>query len=115
MSDVKQFFLFFSVIASLLVGCNKKDAAGNTGPIPSPDVPPPAAVAAVAENAPRANVTGQPDAFLTGQLQAFVKSKGRMPGNFTEFARQLVSIPKPPAGTKWVLDSADQSVKAVAQ
>jgi len=102
-------------MAGLVVGCGKKDAGPNAGPIPSPDVPPPPAVAAVAENAPRANVTGQPDQFLTAQLQAFVTSQGRLPGNFTEFARHLVSIPKPPNGTKWVIDSSDKSVKAVAQ
>jgi hypothetical protein len=76
--------------------------------------PPPAVVAANADNYVRANVTGQPDPFLTQQLRGFISKYGRLPESFAEFKRQsLDSMPTPPEGTKWVIDSSDSQVKSV--
>lgn len=78
-------------------------------PLPAP--PPP--VAARADNYVRANVTGQPDPFLTEQLRTFVTQKHRMPESFAEFAgARLDSVPRPPAGQKWIIDSGTMEVKA---
>jgi hypothetical protein len=71
-------------------------------------------VAANAENSVRENVAGEVDQFLTSQLRTFVQEKGRLPASFAEFAKaRLDSIPRPPAGTKWVIDAPSQQVKAV--
>ncbi len=81
---------------------------------PTKPLPPSPTVAANAENSVQAGVNGQADAFLTSQLRIFINQKGRLPQSFTEFARlRLDSMPTPPAGTKWVIDSADSQVKAV--
>ena len=57
---------------------------------------------------------GEVDSFMTGQLHIFVNQKGRMPVSFTEFANtRLDSIPRPPDGTKWVIDATAVQVKAV--
>jgi hypothetical protein len=119
----KHLVLITSLAGIILGGCHKQDA--NSTPSAAPNstdpaaqaaqAPPPAAVASRAENPVKANVTGQPDPFLTAQLRTFIKNKGRIPASFAEFARQaLDSIPQPPAGTKWVIDSADKTVKAVS-
>jgi len=82
---------------------------------PAKALPPPSpTVAANADNSVQANVSGQADPFLTSQLQIFISKNGRMPNSFTEFARQrLDSMPVPPAGTKWAIDTAVSQVKAV--
>jgi len=78
--------------------------------------PPPPSIAANADNSVRENVAGIPDPFLTGQLKVFIQQKGRMPISFTEFAHtRLDSIPRPPEGKKWVIDTAASQVKAVSQ
>jgi len=123
---MKLLLLLTCFLSLALVGCHKKDApqpqtpqaAGDTTAAPDPaKLPPPtAAVAARADNAPRDNVDGEVNAFLTAQLRTFVQKQGRMPGSFMEFKNAaLDSVPQPPAGKKWVIDRAAVSVKAVAQ
>jgi hypothetical protein len=71
-------------------------------------------VTATAENALTENAAGEPDPFLTQQLRLFMQEKSRMPESFTELARaRLDSVPRPPEGKKWVIDTATQQVKAV--
>ncbi len=119
---MKHLALFISLATFVLVGCHKKEAApANSGapetaasPQPAkPPPPPPKYVTANAQNAPAENVAGEVNAFLTQQLRIFIREKGRMPESFTELARvRLDSIPRPPAGKKWVIDNATKEVKA---
>jgi hypothetical protein len=96
--------------ASQVPGSDATIAGQPTAPLP----PPSKAVAANAENNVRENVAGEVDQFLTSQLKIFVQDKGRLPGSFAEFARaRLDSIPRPPAGTKWVIDAPTQPVNAM--
>jgi hypothetical protein len=63
----------------------------------------------------RPAVIGDVDPFLTSQLRDFVSKQGRLPESFSEFATlRLDSIPRPPAGKKWVIDVAGMQVKAVS-
>jgi len=112
-------------LAVFLAACHKKDAAvsptpsasdtGVTGEPAKPLAPPPKSVTANAENNVRENVGGEVDQFLTSQLKIFIQNKGRLPVSFAEFASaRLDSIPRPPAGTKWVIDAANQQVKSAA-
>jgi hypothetical protein len=115
-----------SLAACALLGCYKKAAApGGTGPDPAPEStavqpakplpPPPAFISARADNYVRQNVTGEVDAAMTRELRAFAQKKGRLPNSFAEFAKDgLDSIPSPPDGKKWVIDSSDLTVKAMA-
>ena len=122
---MKHLALFVSLAIFVLVGCHKKEAApassGAPGTVASPPPakpppPPPAYVTANAQNALAENVAGEVNAFLTEQLRIFIREKGRMPENFAELARtRLDSIPRPPAGKKWVIDNATKEVKAAAQ
>src|SRR6267154_1020010 len=77
-------------------------------PVPAKPLPaPPPSVAARADNYLRENVAGIPDPFLTEQLRTFIEQKHRMPESFAEFATsRLDSIPRPPEGKKWVIDTA---------
>jgi len=119
---MKNLALFISLATFVLVGCHKKEAApANSGapetaasPQPAkPLPPPPAYVTAAAQNAPAENVAGEVNVFLTEQLRIFIREKGRMPESFAELARtRLDSIPRPPAGKKWVIDNATKEVKA---
>ena len=90
---------------------NKTQAAANTAkPLP----PAPTYIVTKADNVVRQTVSGEVDLFMTGQLHIFVQQKGRMPESFTEFANtRLDSIPRPPDGTKWAIDTAAVQVKAV--
>jgi hypothetical protein len=124
-------FVPLLVLATLtLPGCHKKEAevvnqSQNPSDLGTPVnaapggkaealPPPPAKVAANAENAVRENVSGQVDPNLTAQLRSFVQKYGRLPQSFTEFAnRGLDSMPRPPEGTKWVIDAPNQQVKSV--
>lgn len=57
---------------------------------------------------------GSVHAQLTAQLRMFKALKGRMPENFYEFANTVGdSVPRLPDGMKFVIDPADQTVKAV--
>jgi hypothetical protein len=87
------------------------------GPVapPEPPQPPSREVLARAENNARQAVVGEVDAVLTAELRAFFQQKNRLPATFAEFARaRLDSVPRPPAGKKWVIDSENLEVKAVA-
>jgi hypothetical protein len=76
--------------------------------------PPPAVVAARADNYVRQNVEGQVDGFLTEQLRTFIQQKQRFPESFVEFAAaRLDSVPRPPEGKRWVIDAATVQVKSV--
>ncbi len=134
-------FLLPLLIAGVLTGCHKKEqpratentpaaapqaaapepAQPATAPaeetplaLPVPQGPPPAPVAARAQNQIVATVEGDIDPFLTSQLKAFVMKEQRLPNSFAEFAnRKLDSIPRPPEGKRWVIDAANLQVKAV--
>src|SRR6266487_179954 len=109
-----------AVAALAIFGCGKKPAPPVTGTPTSGEAapgalppPPPKYVTAAAQNAPAENVAGEVNAFLTEQLRIFIREKGRMPESFAELARtRLDSIPRPPAGKKWVIDNATKEVKA---
>jgi hypothetical protein len=125
--------LLASLTLLLFLGCHKKQAAADAGTNPEgsstaasadqaqgqpvsnkPLPPPPPPVAANANNAVQAGVNGQVDPFLTTQLRIFMNQTGRLPQSFAELAsRRLDSMPVPPQGTKWVIDSSDSQVKAV--
>ena len=117
---MKHLALVISLTTFVLVGCHKKEAAPpETAAAPAsqqpakPLPPPPAYVTANAQNAPAENVAGEVNAFLTEQLRTFIREKGRMPESFAELARvRLDSIPHPPAGKKWVIDTTSKEVKA---
>jgi len=81
---------------------------------PKPLPPPPQYISLRAENALRQGVSGTVDPFLTQQLRIFVEKNHRMPESFHEFVNtRLDSIPRPPEGTKWVIDTATLQVKSV--
>jgi hypothetical protein len=120
------------LIALFAAGCHKSDAPAGQQPAsatdnsaapapepssatPLPPVPAPNPnVVARTENAVQANVAGEVNEFLTQQLRVFIQQQGRLPQTFAEFARaRLDNVPRPPPGTKWVIDSASQEVKAV--
>ena len=116
-----RFAALLAVAVLTLPGCSKKpdspspSAEQKPGETPAGATlpPPPKYVAANAQNAPAENVTGEVNAFLTGQLRIFIREKGRLPESFAELARtRLDSIPRPPEGKKWVIDSATREVKA---
>jgi len=129
--------LKFKIISGLLIGviglcapgCHKKDASSVSGGQPATNsargdaangseavsTPPSPAVTARAQNAVQQSVAGDVDASLTAQLRVFVQKQGRLPANFGEFANaRLDSVPRPPAGKKWVIDGPNLQVKAVA-
>ena len=129
--NVTMRFAALVLLAFALLGCHKKQAdvvnqsqnpsdlgtpviAAPDGKGAEPTAPPPPRVAANAENSVRENVTGTVDPNLTAQLRSFVQKYGRLPQSFTEFAnRGLDNMPRPPEGTKWVIDAPNQQVKAV--
>ena len=81
---------------------------------PKPIPPPPQYITVRAENNVQQGVSGKVDMFLTEQLHIFIQKNHRMPESFHEFVNtRLDSIPRPPEGTKWVIDTAAMQVKAV--
>jgi hypothetical protein len=129
------FKIFALIVLASLTGCKKNQdnpaasadpapvaapegvpvAAGQTEPSQQPLPPPPSYVAAQARNAVQTGAAGSVDEFLTSQLRIFIQQKGRLPQSFAEFAAtRLDSVPHAPEGSKWVIDSATQEVKAVA-
>ena len=131
---MKRLMLLVPVAAIALAGCHKQaapaeqpqaQAAPATGgapadapptPPPAPSGPPPLYVTANADDTLRANVTGDMSPFLTQQLRLFIQDNRRLPVSFSEFAaKRLDSVPRPPEGQKWVIDSATQEVKAVSK
>jgi hypothetical protein len=126
--------VLLAIACALGMGCRKKAAPaasatesvaatnavaeGEGGPVapPEPPQPPPREVLARADDQSRQAVVGDVDPFLTAELQKFIQQKNRMPASFSEFARaRLDSVPRPPAGKRWVIDAASLEVKAVAQ
>ena len=123
-----------------LIGCSKKEAAA---PAEQPAAPAPAAEAqpdaprtvvnstpsapsqtpAAAKRPVAAPVTavnpadalvGAVHGFMTQQLQQFVKEKGRLPRDFSEFAgARMDSVPRPPEGMMYVIDEKNLQVKVV--
>jgi hypothetical protein len=131
---MRRIFPIACVIALAVVACKKKPgpSAGAGQPPATPETtgqaaparppaapaaaPPPRVVTANAQNQVQQNVSGDVSAFLTQQLGIFVREKGRLPQSFAELAAaRLDSMPRPPQGKKWVIDAADQQVKAVGQ
>lgn len=117
-----RFLLWLTVGLVAVAGCKKQDAAGpgsagsggETNPAALP--PAPAYVSSKAENRPVDNAVGEVNPFLTQQLQIFIQQKQRMPQSFAELATfRLDSVPIPPEGKKWVIDSATRQVKAIAK
>lgn len=105
---MKKSSLLLAATALAIFGCGKP-----ADPSAPPPVPP--AVASAAENKPAQNVTGEVNPFLTEQLAIFIQQKQRLPADFAELARtRLDSVPRPPEGRKWVIDTASRQVKAVA-
>ena len=101
--------LLTTAVLLCLGGCGKKPPAITAAPATND-------TSAAATTAATQPVDGQVDLFLTQRLRAFVQQKGRLPADFGELARTtLDSRPRPPVGTKWVVDPATQEVKAVKQ
>jgi hypothetical protein len=120
--------LLATLIAAIgLTGCHRNDNVGETAPPAnvtgqpqSPDAsasataPVAPVVAARTENGVRENLVGEVNPILTAQLHIFVQQKGRLPQSFNEFVNaRLDSVPRPPAGKRWAIDSSSSEVKAV--
>lgn len=121
---MKILILLLTLAGLALTACKKKGetpppstnapaapaAAAPAQPLP----PPPRHIEAAAQNVPQASAAGEVNPFLTEQLRIFVQQYRRLPTSFTELAtKRLDSIPGPPPGTKWVIDSSTMQVKAV--
>jgi len=95
-------------LAVLVAGCRKADTAAQQSP---PGVP--AAVQARADNTVHETISGDINPALTQQLQMFVQQNGHPPATFAEFAAaRLDSIPRPPAGKKWAIETSTLQIKA---
>lgn len=121
---MKTLVLLLTLAGLTLTACKKKAEApppatnAPAAPAPAPTAqplpPPPRHIEAAAQNAPQAAAAGEVNPFLTEQLRIFVQQYRRMPTSFTELAtKRLDSIPGPPPGTRWVIDSSTMQVKAV--
>ena len=91
-------------------------AANEPAPIrrrAAPATPVPQAAPAQASGVDEALV-GAVHTFMTAQLKKFIEEKGRIPKDFSEFASsRMDSVPRPPAGMKFVIDETTQEVKVV--
>ncbi|MEO8427880.1 MAG: hypothetical protein ABI651_12290 [Verrucomicrobiota bacterium] len=59
-------------------------------------------------------LVGAVHTFMTAQLKKFIGEQGRMPKDFSEFAgSRMDSVPRAPAGMKFVIDETTQEVKVV--
>jgi hypothetical protein len=131
-NSMKKRLCFIPVLLLLLSGCHKQatqpvaqipDAGDSNAPAAAqadgshpaaPLPPPPAVVAANADNIVRENVSGEVDPFLTQQLRIFVDQYNRIPQSFAEFAgHRLDSMPRAPEGMKYVIDRATVEVKSI--
>ena len=122
-NEIMKSVLVIAVAVLISFGCGRqaKPAAPSQTQSPGgatvgePAAAAPKYVTAVAENRPAENVTGEVDAFLTEQLGLFIREKRRLPESFAELVRtRLDSVPRPPTGKKWVIDSATRQVKAAS-
>jgi hypothetical protein len=53
-------------------------------------------------------------AFMTAQLRSFIREKGRLPNDFSEFASsKMDSVPFAPPGMQYVIDATTREVKVV--
>jgi hypothetical protein len=111
--------LLLTVVALTMAGCGRKVDSSTPTQTPAAagaavETPAPRYVTAVAENKPAAYAAGEVNAFLTEQLRIFVQQKQRLPADFAELARvRLDSVPRPPEGRKWVIDTTTREVKAM--
>ncbi len=124
-----------------LAGCGKKAApAAETAPAPAPENQAPADAAAPAaqttpERPSRPTVVardtvapvapaplpaesqalvGAVHGFMTQQLHIFVQQYGRLPQSFGEFtSARMDSVPRPPEGTRYVIDTNAMVVRVV--
>lgn len=103
-------------LALALPGCARKKPptpAADTGPESLPAAP--IAKRAVRPNQAKENVdqnVGIVDPIMTKQLRIFLREAGRMPESFSELANaRMDSVPRPPEGMKWIIDSATVEVK----
>ena len=91
-------------------------AANEPAPPPrrsAPATPVPQAAAPQASRVDEALV-GAVHTFMTAQLKKFIAEQGRMPKDFSEFAgARMDSVPRAPAGMKFVIDETTQEVKVV--
>ena len=79
----------------------------------APATPVPQAASLQASSVDEALV-GAVHTFMTAQLRKFIEEKGRIPKDFSEFASsRMDSVPRPPAGMKFVIDETTQEVKVV--
>jgi type IV secretory pathway VirB10-like protein len=92
------------------------EPAANPAPPPrraAPATPVPQAAPAQASSVDEALV-GAVHTFMTAQLKKFIAEQGRMPKDFSEFAgARMDSVPRAPAGMKFVIDETTQEVKVV--
>ena len=59
-------------------------------------------------------LVGAVHTFMTAQLRKFIEEKGRIPKDFSEFvSSRMDSVPRPPAGMKFVIDETTLEVKVV--
>ena len=134
-------FLLAALCACAICGCSKRaasSAANNLQPAPEqaaqieadyvlPAQVPTATAANPATPRPQSTqrtppaqqpiqqrLNGAIHARLTILLRQFVEKNGRMPESFGEFANSAMdSVPLAPDGMKFVIDTADRTVKAV--
>jgi hypothetical protein len=128
--------LLIPLVTLIVAGCHKAGSAGQAQPasaalnaqssaataqradvsqIATTTGPLAPGVGTRAENTVRETVEGDVNPFLTDQLRIFVQQQGRLPRTFTEFVRaRLDSIPRPPAGKMWAIDSGSSQIKAVS-
>ena len=138
---MKQPLIFFTLSVCAFCGCSKRGASSAANsPQPAPDqaaqieaqyvLPSQEPIATAAnpatprpQSAQRTPPAQQPiqqrlngaiHARLTILLRQFVEKNGRMPESFGEFANSAMdSVPLAPDGMKFVIDTADRTVKAV--
>ena len=125
-------FCLFLVACLMFTGCRKKESAHSNTPAPEVTEPqgqtPENAVAPrVTATAPQPNaaspaevppeaLVGAVHGFMTEQLHIFIQQTGRMPKDFREFASaRMDSVPRPPPGMKYVVDTTTVEVKVVRQ
>ncbi len=124
--EMKNLRGLLTVLIGLLIfaGCSKKQAEAPQAAEPTPAAPAVAAPAAPkAARAPTAAAPAGPveeviavHEFMTKQLHIFIEQKGRMPESFVEFTQaRMDSPPRPPPGTKFVIDPNTVEVKLVKQ